>query len=88
MSSRATILDTLHALASDGHLGAIVVAENAIDTYARGFDEQSQVIALDAILRDLARMRTKAPTLEPFWSDLERYTDVLQRDLPLKRQHE
>jgi hypothetical protein len=33
-------------------------------------------------------LRTKAPTLDPFLSDLERYTDVLQRDLPLKRQHE
>ncbi len=87
MSSHATILGTLHALASDGHPGAIVVAENAIDAYARGVDEQSQVIALDEILRDLAHLRTKASMLDPFLSDLERYIDILQRDLSLKRQH-
>lgn len=81
MLSGASILDKLHALATEGRPGAIVIAEHAIDTYAGGFDEPSRVIALDTILRDLARLRIKAPTLDPFVSELERYIDGLHREL-------
>lgn len=81
MSYQTTILDTLHGLAADGHPGAIVVAEQTIDAFAHGFDEKSRVIALDSILRDLARLRIKGPMLDPFLSELERYIDWLQRKL-------
>lgn len=81
MPPDTSILSTLRTLASQGRPGAIVLAEQAIDTFAESFDENTRVVALDTILRDLARLRVQTPILDPFLTDLERYIDLLQRDL-------
>ena len=63
-------------------VGAIVLAEQAVDLYIAGYtrlDDRS--IALDILLRDLARLRVLQPDLDGFIADVEGYIDLLHRQL-------
>jgi hypothetical protein len=63
-------------------VGAIVLAEQAVDLYIAGYirlDDRS--VALDILLRDLARLRVLQPELDGFIAEVEAYIDLLHRQL-------
>ncbi|SFL92134.1 hypothetical protein [Methylobacterium pseudosasicola] len=69
-------------LGTTAQVGAIVMAEQAIDTYLDGYGRpDDRAIALDILLRDLARLRFLEPDLDGFVGEVERYIDLLYRDL-------
>lgn len=75
-------VEEIGRLAAAGQAGAIVLAEHVVDTHIAGFanaDERS--LALDALLRDLARLRRRDPQLDGFIAEVEAYIDTLHRDL-------
>ncbi|GJE39873.1 hypothetical protein [Methylobacterium persicinum] len=75
-------VEEIRRLAAAGKIGAIVVAEQVIDTHAAGFaDRFERSVALDALLRDLARLRRREPHLDEFITEVEGYIDGLHRDL-------
>lgn len=81
MSYREPI-EEIHRLGTGAPIGAIVLAEQIIDMYAADFghsDDRS--VALDALLRDLARLRRRDPALDGFITDIEAYIDGLHREL-------
>ncbi|MGH1571635.1 hypothetical protein ACRAWG_14335 [Methylobacterium sp. P31] len=63
-------------------IGTIVMAEQAIDTYLAGYTRpDDRAIALDILLRDLARLRLQDAALDPLIGEVESYIDLLHRDL-------
>ena len=63
-------------------IGAIVLAEQAVDTYADAYPRaEDRAIALDVLLRDLARLRLHEPALDRFIGEVESYIGLLHRDL-------
>lgn len=62
--------------------GAIVRAEQAIDLYIADYIRRDdRGIALDILLRDLARLRALEPDLDEFIAGIEGYIDLLHRQL-------
>lgn len=81
MSCREPI-ETIRRLGAGPRIGAIVLAEQAVDTYAAAFAHpEDRMLALDALLRDLARLRRRDPALDGFITQVETYIDSLHRDL-------
>ncbi|MCJ2140720.1 hypothetical protein [Methylobacterium sp. E-066] len=69
-------------LGSTAQIGAIVLAEQAIDTYLDGYGRpDDRAVALDILLRDLARLRFLEPDVDGFIGEVERYIDLLYRSL-------
>ena len=69
-------------LGSAAQIGAIVMAEQAIDSYLDDCGRPGdRATALDILLRDLARLRFVEPDLDAFIGEVERYIDLLYRDL-------
>ncbi|MHC2108691.1 MULTISPECIES: hypothetical protein [unclassified Methylobacterium] len=69
-------------LGSAAQIGAIVMAEQAIDSYLDDYGRPGdRATALDILLRDLARLRFVEPDLDAFIGEVERYIDLLYRDL-------
>ena len=65
-----------------GQIGAIVLAEEVVDTHLSAFGRPCErPLALDALLRDLARLRRREPALDSFIAQVEGYIDGLHRDL-------
>lgn len=63
-------------------IGAIVMAEQAVDTYADACPQaEGRAVALAILLRDLARPRLREPALDRFIADVESHIDPLHRDL-------
>lgn len=63
-------------------IGAIVMAEQAVDTYADAYPHaEDRAVALDILIRDLARLRREEPALDRFFADVESYVDLMHRDL-------
>lgn len=81
MPSREPV-EEIRRLGYANAIGAIVLAEQVVDTHVTGFATMSdRSVALDALLRDLARLRRREPTLDGFITEIERYIDALHRDL-------
>lgn len=75
-------VELVRRLGTAPRIGAIVLAEQAIDTYVAGYTRlDDRGIALDILLRDLARLRLLEPDLDPFISEVESYIDLLHRTL-------
>ena len=72
----------IRRLGSMPRIGAIVMAEQAVDTYADAYlQAEDRRIALDILLRDLARLRAQEPALDRFVGEVESYIDLLCGDL-------
>ncbi|MDP4004297.1 hypothetical protein [Methylobacterium sp. NEAU K] len=72
----------VYRLGSAPRIGAIVLAEQAIDTYLDGYGRpDDRATALDILLRDLARLRFLEPAFDGFIAEVESYIDQLHRDL-------
>ncbi|MGU3539739.1 hypothetical protein [Methylobacterium sp. A54F] len=72
------IHQVIRALAEDGRVGAIGLAEHAVEAYAKGFGTAAdQSVALDILLRDLARLQGVAPHLSGFIRRVETVIDRL-----------
>ena len=72
----------IRRLGAAAQIGAIVIAEQAIDAYLDGCRRpDDRATALDILLRDLARLRLLEPDLDGFIGEVERYIDLLHRDL-------
>ena len=72
----------IRRLGVEARADATVLAQGIVDAYAAGFghpDDRS--LALDAVLRDLARLRRRDPALDIFITSLETYIDGLHREL-------
>lgn len=77
-------VEEIRRLAATGQIGAIVIAEHVVDTHVAGFvNARERSVALDALLRDLARLRRREPKLDGFITEVEGYIDGLHRDLML-----
>ena len=75
-------VELVRRLGSAPRVGAIVLAKQAIDTYVAGYTQMDdRGIALDILLRDLARLRFQAPEFDAFISEIESYIDLLHRHL-------
>lgn len=75
-------VECVRRLGTAPRIGAIVVAEQAVDTYVAGYTRlDDRGIALDILLRDLARLRLLEPDLDPFIGEVEGYIDLLHRTL-------
>ena len=75
-------VEEIRRLGSASAIGAIVLAEQVVDTHAAGFAAVAErSLALDALLRDLARLRRREPSLDGFITEIEGYIDTLHRDL-------
>lgn len=78
-------VEVVRRLGGAPRIGAIVMAEQAIDTYLAGYPRpDDRLIALDILLRDLARLRVQDPALDRFIGAVENYIDLLHRD-PARR---
>lgn len=81
MSSREPV-EEIRRLGSATSNEAIVLAEQVVDRYAAGFAAMAErSLALDAVLRDLARLRRREPGLDGFITGVEGHIDALHRDL-------
>ncbi|WP_457107731.1 hypothetical protein [Methylobacterium sp. P5_C11] len=61
---------------------ARVLVERTVETYVAGYGHPDEcAIALDILLRDLARLRILEPDLDRSITEVERYIDGLHRDL-------
>ncbi len=75
-------VELVRRLGISPRIGAIVMAEQAIDTYLAGYSRpDDRAIALDILLRDLARLRIQEAALDRFITEVESYIDLLHRDL-------
>jgi hypothetical protein len=75
-------VELVRRLGISPRIGAIVMAEQAIDTYLAGYNRpDDRAIALDILLRDLARLRIQEAALDRFITEVESYIDLLHRDL-------
>lgn len=62
--------------------GTVVMVERAVDLYIAGYNRlDDRAVALDILLRDLARLRLQDPALDPLIGAVEGYIDALHRDL-------
>jgi hypothetical protein len=75
------LLRLIRALAEDDRVGAIGLAEHAVERHVTGFPKADQAIALDILLRDLACLQGFAPHLTGFISRVEGHIDRLHRGL-------
>ncbi|MCJ2054722.1 hypothetical protein [Methylobacterium sp. J-070] len=74
------IQQVIRALAEDGRVGAIGIAEHAVDSYlADAPSEGDRVLSRDILVRDLASLRGVAPHLAGFIGRVEAY---LARSVP------
>ena len=81
MLSREPV-EEIRRLGCANAIGAIVMAEHVVDVHVSGFAALSErSVALDALLRDLARLRRRQPALDGFITEIEGYIDTLHRDL-------
>ncbi|WP_342165145.1 hypothetical protein [Methylobacterium sp. SD21] len=81
MTSREPV-EEIRRLGAANAIGAIVLAEQVVDTHVAGFANRAErSLALDALFRDLARLRRREPTLDGFITEIEGYLDSLHRDL-------
>ncbi len=77
------IQHVIRALAEDGRVGALGLAEYAVDTFAANCPSAGdRALALDILLRDLAGLRGVAPHLAAFVGRIEAYV-VRLRQAPL-----
>ncbi|MBE7204077.1 MAG: hypothetical protein INR70_40655 [Parafilimonas terrae] len=75
-------VELVRRLGATPRIGAIVMAEQAVDSYCAGYAHpDDRAIALDILLRDLARLRIQVPNLDAFIGEVESYIDLLHRDL-------
>lgn len=75
-------VELVRRLGAAPRVGAIVMAEQAVDTYCAGYlCPDDRTIALDILLRDLARLRVQEPDLDQFIGEVETYIDLLHRDI-------
>ena len=75
-------IERVRRLGAMPRVGAIIIIEQAIDLYVAGYtclDDRG--IALDILLRDLARLRILEPDLDGFIAEVEGYIDLLHRQL-------
>ncbi|MCJ2059100.1 hypothetical protein MKL09_21480 [Methylobacterium sp. J-048] len=69
-------------LGSAAQIGAIVMAEPAIDASLDNHGQpDDRAIALDILLRDLARLQCLEPDLDGVIGEVEHYIDLPYRDL-------
>lgn len=81
MTSREPV-EEIRRLGAANAIGAIVLAEQVVDTHVAGFANRAErSLALDALFRDLARLRRREPSLDGFITEIEGYLDSLHRDL-------
>jgi hypothetical protein len=81
MTNREPV-EEIRRLGAAGQIGAIVLAEQVVDTHVSAFGRAGdRPLALDALLRDLARLRRRVPSLDDFIAQVEGYIDGLHRDL-------
>lgn len=81
MSYRKPI-EEIGRLGAGAQVGGIASAEQVVDTYAAGFQNlDDRSLALDALLRDLARLRRREPALDGFITRVETHIDGLHREL-------
>ena len=72
----------IRRLGAAARIGAIVMAEQAVDLHVAAYaSPDDRCIALDILLRDLARLRAREPALDGFIAEVESYIDLLHRDL-------
>ncbi|GJD34787.1 hypothetical protein [Methylobacterium aerolatum] len=72
----------IRRLGAGPRIGAIVLAEQIVDSHIGGFGPpENRRLALDAMLRDLARLRRRDPALDGFVTQIETYIDGLHREL-------
>ena len=76
-----SLLRLIRALAEDDRVGAIGLAEHAVERHVTAFPKADQAIALDILLRDLACLQGFAPHLTGFISRVEGHIDRLHRSL-------
>jgi hypothetical protein len=75
-------VERVRHLGSAPRIGAIAVAQRAIDAYIAGYTRpDDRGIALDILLRDFARLRILQPDLDAFIAEVESYIDLLHRQL-------
>lgn len=66
------IQQVIRALAEDGRVGAIGIAEHAVEAYLAGAPtEGDRVLSRDILIRDLASLRGVAPHLAGFIGRVE-----------------
>ncbi|KAB1074475.1 hypothetical protein F6X51_07380 [Methylobacterium planeticum] len=75
------LLRLIRALAEDDRVGAIGLAEHAVERHVTAFPKADQAVALDILLRDLACLQGFAPHLTGFISRVEGHIDRLHRSL-------
>lgn len=78
------IQQVIRALAEDGRVGALGLAEHAVNAYLEGSPSAGdRALSLDILARDLASLRGIAPHLAAFIGRVETYVSGLARtDLP------
>ncbi|MCJ2015363.1 hypothetical protein [Methylobacterium sp. J-076] len=75
-------IDEIGRLGAGGEDAAGTRAERIVDAHMAGFSHHTErSLALDALLRDLARLRRREPALDGFITGVEAYIDALHRDL-------
>jgi hypothetical protein len=75
-------VELVRRLGDAPRIGAIVLAEKAIDAYLAGYcHPDDRAIALDILLRDLARLRVQEVALDRLIGEVEAHIDLLHRDL-------
>jgi hypothetical protein len=81
MSYREPI-EAIRRLGAGPRTGALPLATQIVDAHAAAFAHPGDTtLALDAMLRDLARLRRRDPALDGFITQVETYIDALHRDL-------
>ena len=79
MLKLARAQDQIRALAMPERIGAIILAEQAVDDHAALFLRPSdRATALDALTQDLHRMGILEPALLPFLRKVEEYIALIQ----------
>ena len=82
MEQLAQPVQALRHFAAEARAGAGPEAEAVVDAYVSDFHQVGdKVIALDILLRDLARLRLRAPELDAFLDAVEGHIDDLHREL-------
>ncbi|WP_336488881.1 hypothetical protein [Methylobacterium nigriterrae] len=80
--TQPSLLRLIRALAEDDRVGAMGLAEHAVERHVAAFPVAAdRVVALDILLRDLACLQGFAPHLSGFITRLEAHIDRLHRRL-------
>lgn len=75
-------VELVRRLGAAPRIDGIVMAEQAVDAYLVGYSHpDDRTVALDILLRDLARLRVQETGLDRFIGEVETYIDLLHRDL-------